>query len=93
MQRNSIVRLVTSLDTLPVFVIKGSKYHSSLEDQRLIHYKQDTIYAQERPICGHSEDYSSSDDSFCLQIKVQHTQASLKKMPTPVHLITNLANR
>ena len=37
--------------------------------------------------------YSSSDDSFCLQIKVQHTQASLKMIPTPAHLITNLAYR
>ena len=37
-----------------------------------------TAYAQERAICSYSEDYRSSDDSFCLQIKVQHTQASLK---------------
>ena len=51
------------------------------------------MYVQERPICGHSEEYSSSDDSFCLQIKVQYTQASLKKIPTPAHLITNLAFR
>ena len=35
--------------------------------------------------------YSSSDDSFCLQIKVQCTQTSLKKIPTPTHLITNIA--
>ena len=52
-----------------------------------------TVYVQERAICSHSEDYSSSDDSFCLQIKVQCTQASLKKIPTPTHLITNLAYR
>ena len=32
-------------------------------------------YAQERGICSQSEHYSSSDDSFCLQIKVQNTQA------------------
>ena len=51
------------------------------------------VYAQEKAICRHSEDYSSSDDSFCLQIKVQHTQASSKKIPTLHHLITNLAYR
>ena len=51
------------------------------------------VHAQEKAICGHSEDYSSSGDSFCLQIKVQHMQASLKKIPTPTHLITNLAYR
>ena len=52
-----------------------------------------TVCAQEKAICGHSEDYSSSDNSLCLQIQVQHTQASLKKIPTPTHLITNLAYR
>ena len=52
-----------------------------------------TVYVQERAICGHSEDYSSSDDSFCLQIKVQCKQAILKKIPTPTHLITTLAYR
>ena len=50
-----------------------------------------TVYEQEKAICGHYEYYSSSDDSFCLQIKVKCTQASLKKIPTPTHLITNLA--
>ena len=52
-----------------------------------------TVYAQERAIYSQSQDYSSSDDSSCLQIKVQCTQASLKKIPTPTHLITNLAYR
>ena len=52
-----------------------------------------TVYAQERVICGHSEYWSPSDDLFCLQIKVHHTQASLKEIPTPTCLITNLAYR
>ena len=51
------------------------------------------VYVLERAICDHSEGYSSSDDSFCLQFKVQCTQTSLKKIPTPTHLITNLAYR
>ena len=29
-----------------------------------------TVYAQDKPICSHFEDYSSYDDSFCLQIQV-----------------------
>ena len=49
-----------------------------------------TVYAQERAICSHSEDNSSSNDSFCLQIKVQHTEASSKKIPTPTHSILYL---
>ena len=52
-----------------------------------------TVYTQEKAICGHSEDYSSSDDSFCLEIQVQYTQASTKMFPTPTHHITNLAYR
>ena len=35
----------------------------------------------------------SSDDSFCLQLKIQHAQAHHKKTHKPVCLITNLAYR
>ena len=52
-----------------------------------------TVYMQEKAICSHSEDYSSCDDSFCLQIQVWCTQANSKKIPTPTHLIPNLAYR
>ena len=45
----------------------------------------------ENAICRQSEE-SSSDDSFCLQLKVEYTQTSLK-IPTPSHLIANLAYR
>ena len=51
------------------------------------------VYAQEKAICRHSADYISSNASFCLQIKMQCTQARLKKFPIPTHLITNLAYR
>ena len=33
----------------------------------------------------------SSDESFCLQVKIQQSQAEGRKIPTPSHLITNLA--
>ena len=46
------------------------------------------VYAKESVICSQSEDYSSSNDFFCLQIKVQCTQANLQKMPKPAHLKT-----
>ena len=41
-------------------------------------------------IYGQSSDLTSSDESFCLQVKIQPTQANAK-IPTPHHLITNLA--
>ena len=45
---------------------------------------------QEDSMCGQSNDLSSSNESFCLQVKIQCTQANTK-FPTPHHLITNLA--
>ena len=47
------------------------------------------VYAWDKYICSHSEDCSSSDESFCLQVKIQHSQAECKKIPTPPCLITN----
>ena len=41
-------------------------------------------------IFGQSSDLTSSNESFCLQVKIQCTQAE-SKFPTPYHLITNLA--
>ena len=35
--------------------------------------------------------FSSSNELFCLQVKIQHTQAECKKISTPSYLITNLA--
>ena len=50
------------------------------------------MYACEDAIFGHSEE-NSSNDSFCLKLKVQQVQASIKKIHAPPHLITNLAYR
>ena len=45
---------------------------------------------QEDFICRQSDDLTSSNEYFCLQVKIQHAQAS-SKSPTTSHLITNLA--
>ena len=50
--------------------------------------KAGIIYA-----CDSSVEADSSDDSFCLQLKVQHVQAHNKMTQKPVCLITNLAYR
>ena len=47
---------------------------------------------QEDSICGQSNNLISSNESFCLQVKIQCTQANTK-FPTPHHLITNLPYR
>ena len=53
----------------------------------------DTVYAKESAICSQSEGDSSSEDSFCLQVKIKCKQANLQKFPRPIHLITNLTYR
>ena len=50
------------------------------------------MYMQEDSICGQSADFTSSNESFCLQVKIQCTQASCK-IPTTSHLITILVYR
>ena len=50
------------------------------------------VYAQEDSICSQSSDLTSSNESFCPQVKIQCTQAE-SKFPTPHHLITNLAEQ
>ena len=49
------------------------------------------VYACDKSICSHSEDCSSSDESFCHQVKIHWSQAEGKKIPMPSHLMTNLA--
>ena len=67
------------------------KYLLSLEHPR--HQLQaGAVYMQEGSISGQSGDLTSSDESFCLQVKIQCTQANCK-IPTPHHLITNLVYR
>ena len=54
-------------------------------------FQAGAVYTCDKSICSHSEDCSFTDGSFCLQVKIQHTKAECKKIPTPSHLITNLA--
>ena len=51
------------------------------------------VYAKDSAICGQSEDDSSSEDSFCLQVQLKCKQANLQRISRPTHLITNLAYR
>ena len=51
-----------------------------------------SVYMQADSMCGQSSDLISSDESFCLQVKIQCTRTNVK-IPTLHHLITNLAYR
>ena len=50
-------------------------------------------HAQGSASYDHSDDDSTSDDSFCLQIKIKQKQAKEQRVPKATHLITNLAYR
>ena len=50
------------------------------------------VYVQKDSICGQSEDFTSSSEPFCLQVRIQCAQANSKILTTS-HLITNLAYR
>ena len=41
----------------------------------------------------HLDEESTTEDSFCLQVKIKHKQDKEQKVPRPTHLITNLAYR
>ena len=48
------------------------------------------MYVQDSSNHSHSE-YSSSDESFCLQLQIQSNHAEGKQLPNPIHLLMNLA--
>ena len=79
--------------TLPVFVIRKKQANFKPRRPKVHQSQACAVYAKESAICGQSEDDSSSEDSFCLQVKIKCTQANLQRIPRPTHLITNLAYR
>ena len=55
--------------------------------------KAGAVYAKDSAIGDQSDEDSSYEDSFCLQVKIKHNKADRQNIPRPVHLITNLAYR
>ena len=51
------------------------------------------VYAKGSASYDHSDEDSTSEDSFCLQVKIKCKQDNKQKVLRPTHLITNLAYR
>ena len=51
------------------------------------------VYVKGSASYDHSDEDSTSEDSFCLQVKIKCNQDKEQKVPRPTHLITNLAYR
>ena len=73
-QRNISASLVTSMDTLQGYVIKKQVSFKPRKPKAQM-LQAGAVYACDKSICSHSEDLSSNDESFCLQVKIEHTQA------------------
>ena len=88
-QRNFSTSLVISMDTLQAYAIKRNKLYSGQGNQKPICCKGELCMLMTSPYAAISEDCLSSNELFCLQVKIQWTQAECKKITTPSHLITN----
>ena len=51
------------------------------------------VYMKGSASYDHSDEESTTEDSFCLQVKIKCKQDKGQKVPRPTHLITNLAYR
>ena len=51
------------------------------------------VYVKGSASYDHSNEKSTSEDSFCLQVKIKCKQDKEQTVPRPTHLITNLAYR
>ena len=51
------------------------------------------VYEKGRASYDHSDEESTSEESFCLQVKIKCKQDKEQSVPRPTHLITNLASR
>ena len=92
LQKSSNVRLVTSLETLPAFVIRKSKLHSSQGNQRCINYKQQQYMQKKVPYAVNLKITAQGRIPFAFRSKCS-VHANLQKIPKPAILITHLAYR
>ena len=71
------------------------KRHANSKPRRSkVHQLQPgTMYMHNSASYDHSDDDSTADDSFCLQVKIKCNRTKEQRVPRPTHLITNLAYR
>ena len=67
-------------------------HKSNIRNPKAHQLKAGPVYTHNSSMCSHSSE-SSSSESFCLQLQVQCNHVEDKKIPNPVHLITNIADR
>ena len=68
---------------------KQKSFNTSSRSPKAHQLRDGQVYIPDNSICGQSGDNTSSDESFCLQMKLQANQADTN-FPQPQHLFTNL---
>ena len=56
-------------------------------------FQASAVYAHKSASYDHSDDDSTTEDSFCLQVKIKCNHTKEQRVPRTTHLITNLACR
>ena len=69
--------------------MKQESYKKRPRSPKAYHLTISRLSTQDNSIYSHSSDNTSSDESFCLQMKVQAIQANTN-VPASKHLFTNL---
>ena len=68
---------------------KGNNTHNTnLDDPKQIKVQVDELYDSPD---SYPSDVCSSEDSFCLQVKIKRQHDGTQRIPRPTHLITNIA--
>ena len=92
-QSNTSAKLVISLDILQVCVSQKKQAPFKHRKPKVHQLQAGSTHAHRSASYDHSDEDSTSEESFCLQLKVKHRQARESKVPKATHLITNLAYR
>ena len=84
--RNTSARPVTSMDISQACLSRNRLLSNQKHQMNNCKLRK---YTHNESICSQSEEFISSNDSFCLQMQIQCAQAKLK-LSTTSHLITNI---
>ena len=90
-QKGISARYVINLGTLPANVFKRNNIHNKKYRQPKAHEIQ--VDEPHHYTHGYSSDTSSSEDSFCLQVKVRKQNRKTQNIPNTTHLLSNIAYR
>ena len=91
--RSINAKLVISLAISQACATKRKHVYSKPRRPKAHQLQAGTVYACSNTSPDHSDDDSTADDSFCLQVMIKCNQKKEQRVPRPTHLITNLAYR